>query len=308
MALYTAPKTHARGSSAHLRKPGSSLLLVAHGSTENEDSSGPAWALAREIRQRNIFGEVHCCFWKEEPSLREALYQVEYSDVYVVPVFISEGYFTKQIIPRELELEGPITERDGFTLKYCEPLGSHPSMTELLLLRAREVAPEAEPEQTSLLIVAHGTGLNDESRLAAEYQAKRLRETTDYAEVLAVYMEEEPRIENWATLAGQDNVVVVPFFIADGLHSYQDIPVLLGIETEPTVAASRMEVFRHNPHQLSGKTLYYSSAIGTHPQMNQVVLDQVAAFDETYGVLLRESGLRSAGIPEGIAEPSLATV
>jgi sirohydrochlorin cobaltochelatase len=307
MAIFTAPHATTRGTSAHLRKAGSTLLLVAHGSTENEDSSAPAWALAQELRRKGIFGEVHCCFWKEEPSLREALYQVQYDDVYIAPLFISEGYFTTQIIPRELELEGPITERDGFTLKYCEPAGSHPAMTELLLLRAREVAPDLDPEQTSLLIVAHGTGLNEESRLAAEFQAKRLQEMSAYAEVRAVYMEEEPRVENWADLALKDNVVIVPFFIADGLHSYQDIPVLLGIEAEPTRAASRMEVFRRNPYRLAGKTLYYSGAIGTHPHMAQVVLDQVASFDQTYGVLLRESGLRSAGIPE-IGEPTLAGV
>ena len=42
-------------------------------------------------------------------------------------------------------------------------------------------------------------------------------------------MEEEPLIAKWDEFATQPNVVVVPFFIADGLHSYEDIPVLLGI-------------------------------------------------------------------------------
>jgi len=307
MALYTAPQAHQRTSHGLSRKQNSALLLVAHGSTENEDSSAPTWALASDLRRRGVFGEVHVCFWKEEPSLREALYQLQYSDVYVVPNFISEGYFTNQIIPRELELDGPVTERDGFTLKYCEPVGSHAGMTDLLLLRAREVAPLVRPEETSLLIVGHGTGLNDDSRKAAEFQALRLRETTNYAEVRAVFMEEAPRVEDWAKLTSQQNVVVVPFFIADGLHSYQDIPVLLGIETEPTKAASRMELFRQNPHELQGKTLYYASAIGTHPEMAQIILDQVDSFDETYSELLPESTLRGAGI-ELLEEASLAGV
>lgn len=299
MALFSSPSSaFHRSASATVRKPGSTLLLVAHGSTENEDSSAPAWALARELRDRGNFGEVHCCFWKEEPSLREALYQVQFSDVYVAPIFISEGYFTKQIIPRELELDGPITERGDLTLKYCDPVGSHAAMTELLLAKARETAPDVAPEETTLLIVAHGTGLNDESRRAAELQAARLREATDYAEVLAVFMEEEPRVDKWATLADQPNVVIVPFFVSDGLHSYQDIPVLLGIESEPTAAASRNEVFRNNPYHLSGKVLYYASAIGTHPRMVEVVLDQVLSFDKAHGLLLGESSLRSAGIPE----------
>ena len=57
-----------------------------------------------------------------------------------------------------------------------------------------------------------------------------------YAEVLDAYMEEEPFIAKWDELSESPNVVVVPFFIADGLHSYQDIPVMLGIERELTAA------------------------------------------------------------------------
>ena len=73
---------------------------------------------------------------------------------------------------------------------------------------------------------------------------------------------------------------VVPFFISDGLHSYQDIPVLLGIETEPGEAASRREIFRTNPHQIHGRTLYYSSAIGTDLEFADLILEQVEAFDK----------------------------
>ena len=83
-------------------------------------------------------------------------------------------------------------------------------------------------------------------------------------------MEEPPLIADWAKLTDTPNVVVVPFFISDGLHSYQDIPVLLGIESEPTASASerlrRGEVFMQNPRHLHGRSLYYASAIGTEAQ------------------------------------------
>ena len=92
-------------------------------------------------------------------------------------------------------------------------------------------------------------------------------------------MEEQPFIADWAKLAKTPNVVVVPFFIADGLHSYQDIPVLLGIEKDEGEAASQREVFRQNPYHLRDKTLYYSSAIGTGRLMADVILDLVEDFD-----------------------------
>jgi sirohydrochlorin cobaltochelatase len=56
----------------------------------------------------------------------------------------------------------------------------------------------------------------------------------------------------------------------------------LGIEPEAGPAASQCEVFRHNPHHLRGKTLYYSSAIGTERLLAEVILDQVSDFDKVH--------------------------
>ena len=101
----------------------------------------PSLAQAQAIRERGIFREVACCFWKEEPSFRDALLffnDPEIREVFVVPNFISEGYFTQTVIPRELELDGSLTTRaNGQVWKYCEPVGNHPGVTDLLLQRAR---------------------------------------------------------------------------------------------------------------------------------------------------------------------------
>jgi len=260
-----------------LTKPASALVLLGHGSTVNPDSSGPTFLHADEIKRRGAFAEVACGFWKEEPSFRQVLTMVESAEVYIVPNFISEGYFTQKIIPRELGLDGAVTHRGGRTLKYCEPVGSHAQMTALLLHRAREVA--VDPRTASLVIVGHGTSLNENSGLAVKEQVARIRERGEYAEVLGMFMEEEPFVTDWRTLTAAPNVIVVPFFVSDGLHSYQDIPVLLGIEAEPGVAAGRAEVFRRNPHAIGGRSLYYSSAIGTDPLFAEVIMDQVAQFD-----------------------------
>src|SRR5580658_4963342 len=122
-------------------KPSSALVIIGHGSTVNPDSSAPTFAHADEIRRRGVFGAVVCAFWKEEPSMRQVFHMIESDDVYVVPNFISEGYFTQKVIPRELGLDGEITLRGTRTVKYCDPVGRHPHMTGLLLMRAREIAP-----------------------------------------------------------------------------------------------------------------------------------------------------------------------
>ena len=259
----------------------SALLIVAHGSTVNSDSSAPTLAHAAEIRRRKIFAEVECAFWKEEPSLRDALFLFDREsipEVCVVPNFISEGYFTQTVVPRELELIGRITERsNGQVWKYCEPVGNHPMMTELLLARAREIAPGVDPADTSLLIVAHGTDLNENSAVAAKREAERIRALRKYATVLNVYMEESPLVSDWRKLTKTPNVVVVPFFISDGLHSYEDIPVLLGIANDGPrgrSSAAPGEVFRRNPYKIDNRSLFYAPSIGTDPGFANIIIDQ----------------------------------
>ncbi|MGH8164404.1 MAG: CbiX/SirB N-terminal domain-containing protein, partial [Rhodanobacteraceae bacterium] len=179
------------------------------------------------------------------------------------------------------ELSDRLTTRaNGQLWKYCEPVGNNAAVTELLLRRAREVAPGIAEDETSLLIVAHGTALNDNSAVAAKREVEKIAALSRYASVQNAYMEEAPLISDWPRLTNTPNVVVVPFFISDGLHSYEDIPILLGIEPASTNAASHREIFRRNPHRLHERDLYYASALGTEPQFAEIILEQAAAFDQ----------------------------
>ncbi|MFN0078661.1 MAG: CbiX/SirB N-terminal domain-containing protein [Prosthecobacter sp.] len=277
------------------------LIIVGHGSTVNPDSSAPTHLHADAIRRRGIFREVVCCFWKEEPNMREVYEMVDSDIIYIVPNFISEGYFCQQVLPRELRLDGPITQRDGKTIYYCDPVGIHPNMTRLLLQRADEVAPGVPRDRTSLVIVGHGTNLNENSRKVIETQVALIRDGGHgFAEVVDTYMEEAPFIADWAKLTTAPDVVVVPFFIADGLHSFQDIPVLLGMREEIGAALSESGVFHHNPHQLQGRLLYYSGAIGTAAHMADVILDQVHDFDAKHGGKA-QTGKQKAEIIQALA-------
>jgi len=265
------------------------LLIVAHGSTVNADSSAPTLAHAAEIRRREIFADVECAFWKEEPSLRDAVFLFDpesIREVCVVPNFISEGYFTHTVVPRELELYGRITKRsNGQIWRYCEPVGNHPIMTDLLLRRAQEIAPGVPKNEATLLIVAHGTDLNENSAVAAKREAEKIRSLGKYSAVLNVYMEEPPLVSEWRKLTKTRNVVVVPFFISDGLHSYEDIPLLLGIVVAagdgcgqpgsalPATAAPG-EIFRHNPYRVDNRSIFYAPSIGTDAGFADIILEQ----------------------------------
>jgi sirohydrochlorin cobaltochelatase len=91
-------------------------------------------------------------------------------------------------------------------------------------------------------------------------------------------MEEAPLVSDWADLTKTPNVVVVPFFISDGLHSYEDIPALLGIEGATTRGES-------GAHELHGRSLFYSTAIGTDSRFADVIIEQARSFDQRKQVL-----------------------
>src|SRR3954463_5274827 len=123
------------------------LVLVGHGSTLNAESSAPVYQHAYELRKRKIFAQVQEAFWKIEPYIAGVLRGVFAPRVFIVPLFISEGYFTEEVIPRELGFLEPgksgafnrVQRRGEQTLFYCGPVGTHESMTNVLLSRAEEV-------------------------------------------------------------------------------------------------------------------------------------------------------------------------
>jgi sirohydrochlorin cobaltochelatase len=266
------------------------LLLLGHGSTLNADSSAPTFQHAEELRRRGIFTEVHVGFWKEEANFRQALRQVRANQVYVVPNFISSGYFTEQVIPRELGLTGPVTSLGGQQVGYAAPVGLHPAMTETLLRKAREVVGEsgaviADPARTACLFVCgHGTSLNDNSTKIIHERVAEIRTRGLFADCQAVLMEQSPFVQDWRTLTDCADVIVVPFFISDGLHSYEDIPVLLGL------TPNMRDTGFANPHAEGARRLWYASAIGTAPFVADLIVAQAEAFAREHGAAMQPAG------------------
>jgi len=229
-----------------------SLVLVGHGSHLNPESSAPVYAHAAAIRQRGLFDDVLTAFWKEEPSLSRTLDGCASDDVTVVPVFMSSGYFTNEVIPREIGLDGRVTSIGGRLVRYTTPVGSHPALAKVILQRAFEAG--AKPGD-ALAVLGHGTERNRDSQANIYEQTENVRRLGSFAEVVTVFMDQAPGMNEIFELTSAPAVVVVPVFIADGWHAAQTIPEELGGLPG------------------NGRRLRYAAAVGTHPSVADVILE-----------------------------------
>lgn len=266
------------------------LVIVGHGSTVNSESAAPVHQHVEALRQRRIFARVEPALWKAEPFVDALVNNTSTPRVFIVPLLISEGYFSEEAIPEKLGFRkqgetafNRIQKRGAQTFYYCRPIGTHPSMTKVLLARAKDTVekfpfPRApKPKDTSLFIAGHGTTANDNSRDAIERQVELISAMNLYNDVHAIFIEEDPRIAECYKLAAKKNIIIVPFFISNGMHTVEDIPEMLG---EPKrIIHERLQEGQptwRNPTEKNGKLVWYTAAIGTEPHIPDVILERVA--------------------------------
>ena len=117
------------------------LVLVGHGSRLPHYLEVMNYH-RRRIESMGIFGEVKIAFVYTEPHVDDVVKEMESSEIYVVPVFISHGVHTTKDIPESLGLkagkDGEGKGRvegifDGKKIILCSPIGSDPLITYAIL-------------------------------------------------------------------------------------------------------------------------------------------------------------------------------
>ncbi|MEX1183740.1 MAG: CbiX/SirB N-terminal domain-containing protein [Gemmatimonadota bacterium] len=231
----------------HAAEATQGLVLAGHGSHLSADSAAPVYEHAARIRALGIFDEVVETFWKEEPSLRDALDLVESDDIFIVPLFLSEGYFTRVVLPRELNRG----HRPGQVVHNTAPVGAHPAMAGLVLRRAIDVDGfgEADRAAATLIVIGHGTERTRGSGSTTYRVRDELRTMGVFAAVECGFLDEAPGLPEVLGRVQTPDVVLVPFFMSAGWHAGTTLPRDLGL------ARARG---RHG-----GRRLAYTPPVGT---------------------------------------------
>jgi len=249
---------------------GVALVLAGHGSHISAETAGVVWRYVDRLRRLGVADEITACFWKEQPAFARVLDSVAADEVVVVPVFTAQGYFTRDVLPAEMGLRGPLTRRGKRRIHLTPTVGEHRLLDAIVNARLRDAVDRfgLQPRQTAAAIIGHGTPRNRSSRDAAKAQADRLRALGWLREVVAVYLDDEPAIPSVYRDTCSPNIIALPYFLAAGSHVTQDVPRALGLSNaQAAQSVNRRDVF-------------YCEPVGTDESICDVILE-----------LARETGL-----------------
>lgn len=178
---------------------------------------------AHRLRDRSIVDSVHVALYEEEPAreLKETFRGIDADVVYVVPMFVAHTHETRDALPRALAyVPGEV--------RYCEPVGRNPAITDVVTERATEHA--APDGATSLVLVGFGSSSLPYQRQVTEYHASRIRERGDYGEVVTCYLLQNPAVECVRYNVSNERAVALPLFLAAGEMTEREIPTKLELD------------------------------------------------------------------------------
>ncbi|MFC6837510.1 CbiX/SirB N-terminal domain-containing protein [Halomarina ordinaria] len=202
---------------------------------------------ADRLDRRAVADDVGVATYGSEPvrELRGTFARLSAETVYAVPMCAAHTHDTTGAIPAALSyVPGDV--------RYCEPVGGSPAVTEVIAERAGERLPAAE--DVSLVLVGFGSSSKPYHRQTTDYHAARLREQSGYGEVLTCYLLQNPAVECVRYNATGARSVAVPLFLSRTEATERRIP-------------ERLELARGG--------VAYADPFGTHPRITDAVHAEV---------------------------------
>ena len=239
------------------------VILAAHGSRHDPGINAAIRGYAQAVSQRAAFSGVHCAFHQGDPAFSTALDMVISSQVIVVPVMASDGYYSQIVLPRELAKSSRCSE---IAMTITKPLGSHLLVCHLMSRRLARLIElhRLDPVTTSVVVIGHGTTRHSESANTTHDLVERLR-GNPLQDVFEAFLDEPPYVESVLDRACNPTVVVLPFLIASGAHAVLDIPRRLGSNFRRAGSA----MIGHS----QGQRIIIDEPFGADPCVPELLLD-----------------------------------
>lgn len=191
-----------------------SLLLIGH---DTGNAHEVFETHAERLSRRADVTDVEIATYENEPvqELRDQLGAITTDRVYAVPMCVAHTYDTINGVPAALSyISGDV--------RYCEPLGRSPAITEIVRERGMNLVSAAD--DASLILIGFGSSAKPYQRQTADYHAARLRDGSDYGEVLTCYLLQNPAIECIRYNVSKRRAVAIPLFMAHTEATEERIP------------------------------------------------------------------------------------
>jgi len=208
------------------------LLIAAHGERGGERPAGAkneatfriARSLSANLSNPGLMSEVAVGFIRGEPSIKEALGSLTAPSIIVYPLFVANGYFTRDRLAQLLEE----ANGEGRKVRVMAPLGLDPGLPDLVTSFAAEAARQHafEPSACNVILLAHGSKKNPASRKSTEQMEHALEANGNFRSVRGAFLEESPSLHT-AAEGIQGPIIVVGMFSGEGLHGAKDAPRLV---------------------------------------------------------------------------------
>ena len=198
------------------------VLIVAHGQpSEPEPAEAEVAALARKVAGELPGWIVRSATLAAPEGLQNALKGSE--SPLVFPLFMADGWFIRSALPDRLARAGATGAR------ILTPFGLLPEVQNLAATVAQTAAAAQgwRPEDSTLILAAHGSGRSSFPAEAAARIADVITQKVPFASIRTGFIEESPYLAEAAAAAGPQ-AICLPLFIARWGHVNDDIPAALG--------------------------------------------------------------------------------
>lgn len=218
------------------------ILLIGHGShlPFNE-------MIFRDIREKieNKTGiKTEVGYVKlTKPSIDDAVSRLDASRIIAQPLMLSEGVMTKEIIAEKLP----------DNVKLISAIGPDEVIADILhekVEKALKKSKLSEDASTRVILMTHGSKLEYNMEFLMKVR-NDFDEKSDFKTSHAFMKYNEPSIqEEFRKMGDVERVVVMPIFVADGIHTITDIPIILGL-MEPPEPCPFMKNGKHHPDHIN---------------------------------------------------------
>lgn len=135
----------------------------------------------------------------------------------ILPLFMSDGWFTRSELPRRLKQAGVTGAR------ILPPFGANPALAAVGVRLAVEAARAAgiDPADATLVVAGHGSSKSSASADATRDFATQVAGHGRFARVVTGFIEEPPFLRD---VALDGAAICLPFFATRASHTTQDIP------------------------------------------------------------------------------------